>query len=710
MKPKAKIKMDDDKIKEIMRTDFEIENNMSMQILHRIWFRNILYYMGEQWFEWAKSELTFRRIMPNVHTPTPVSNMIRDFVRSMKALILNKDFVIKIWPNSNDQDDIEASEMGENFLRWLEASNDEVHLDEREIETIWMVICGTAFDRTFPVLLNGDWAIDNTGSPITKGDIISESVSPFNMVVDIYGRTMKQKRRVGIKGLKPREWVEDTFKIKLNTSDGDEGPAVNYERRLSRLVANVSPWKGDGLDRTEPDADEDLVIFKEMEFKPTKEYPQGLYVGFVGSQQCFKHERLPIPVSKEGDWHYTFTDMHYHFVPGRYWSDGGVNDLISPQNTVNQIDQDLEINRKGVGRPIVMMPTDVNMKKLSRFGQSLLVLQYDSFLSGGQRPTIERGTSLPGQVLDEREIHRMVSQDVAGDPKNVLRGNTPSTQASGIMVDILRDAAEQGHLPDVERFYRSQKRIKRKQLILAQEVYTEERMIKIPDEGGGAKVTAFKGADLRNNTDIRLELASGVASTRAGQTQMLLNLTEGGFFSAESDLDPEYRQDILKRMGLTGFKDKRNIDMERAQAENQILTNIQVEDMEIAVIETPPQEEGGEPGLMEIPIVRGLFLSIGEGMDAIVISEDPLFKYDNHGVHYEIHRRYLLSNEFRHLDPELQAAAIKHTDLHKEIIDLQAAEAMQKEAVIAGEAEKTNRQTAALDAEEIAAAEGQAGP
>jgi hypothetical protein len=626
----------------------------------------------------------------------------------MKALILNKDFTIKIWPNSNDQDDVEASEMGENFLEWLDSSNDEVHLDEREMEAIWMIICGTAFDRTFPVLNNGDWAIDNAGMPITKGDIVSQSISPFNVVVDTYGRVLKEKRRVGIKSLKPREWVEDTFKVKLTKTDSnDEGPAVNYERRLSRLVANVSPWKGDGLPTTDLDQDEDLVIFKEMEFRPTKEDPKGLYVGYVGTQQCFKHNRLPIPVGEDGDWHYTLTDMHFYFVPGRFWSDGGVNDLISPQNSINQIDQDLEINRKGVGRPLVLMPTDLNMKRLSRFGQSLLVLQYDSFLSGGQRPEITRGTSLPAQVLNEREIHQVSAQDAAGDPKNVLRGKAPSAQASGIMVDMLRDAAEQGHLPDVERFYRSQKRIKRKQLILAQEVYSEERLIKIPDQGGGSKVMAFKGADLRNNTDIRLELASGLASTRAGQTQMLLQLTESGFFSSQSDLDPEYRQDILKRMGLSGFKDKRNVDIDRAQAENQILTNMQVDDMEIATIEVPSETEGAQPELIEIPVVPGLFLTIGEGPDAVVISEDPLFKYDNHGVHYEMHRRYLLSNEFRHLDDELKAAAIRHTDLHKQVIDMQAAEAMQKEAVLAGEAEKANRQTAAPDPEEVAAAGGQ---
>jgi hypothetical protein len=53
-------KMDQDKTKEIIRNLFDYQKNLTQQILQRIWFRNILYYMGEQWFEWAKSALPVR--------------------------------------------------------------------------------------------------------------------------------------------------------------------------------------------------------------------------------------------------------------------------------------------------------------------------------------------------------------------------------------------------------------------------------------------------------------------------------------------------------------------------------------------------------------------------------------------------------------------------------------------------------------------------
>ena len=674
-------KMTTEQTQTIMDNLFNDTKDITIQLLERIWFRNILYYMGEQWFEWARGKATFKKILPTPFLPTPVSNIIRDYVRSIKSLILNKDYAMRIWPNSNDQDDKDSAEMGEKFLRWMETRRDEDELDEKEMTAIWMILCGTSFDRVYPDMEDGSWAFDSAGNPVKTGDIAVESMSPFMVRVDHYGRKLKQKRWVGIKSLKPREWVEDTFKVKVGAST--EASVVDYERRLSQLVANVSTWKGEGIDTgLGKVSDEDMVLFKEIEFRPTKAYPRGRYVIGCDDKIIKEYNRMPIPVEEDGGkWFYTLTDYHYQYVPGRYYSDSGVNDLISPQNTINQIDQDLETNRRGVGSPWVLLGTDVILKRVSGYGQKLTILKYDPFLSAGIKPEVHSGTALPEQVLAERAIHRAAAQDAAGDPKNVLRGNAPSAQASGVMVDILRDAAEQGHGPDIDRFYRSVKRGKRKQLILAQAVFTEERMIKVPDKSEQSKVISFRGTDLRGNTDVRMEKASGMASTKTGQSQMLLKLTESGFFNGQSDIDPEHRNEMLRLMGLTGFRDKRNVDVDRAVFENNLVAVAKDDNM--GIFRLPDPETGDE---IQIPVIPGLFLSMGspdpQSGEGIVISDDPLFKYDNHQVHYESHRRFILSAEFRELDREIQQFMISHTDIHNKMIEAQQAQEAQKVAMM----------------------------
>ncbi len=661
---------------------FNYTKNPMLHMLHRTWFRNILYFMGEQWFNWSRSTGTFTRIAPSAFTPTPVSNFIRDHVRSMKALILNKDFKVDVWPNSYDVEDKDAAVIAKHLLEHMDAENDEEFEDEKEVVALWTVLIGNGFDRTFPEANDYSWGVDKGGNPISKSTVMTQSVSPFNIAVDGLGRRLRDKRYIGIKSLKVREWVEDTFKMKIAKGEADDR-LINYERNLAVMVQNVSPWKGDGLENLSKyeDKTEDLVIFHEFEYRPSKNYPMGRYVATCGDTMVFDHERLPIPTQKDGRWHYSVTDYHYHYVPGRFWSDPTVNDLISPQNTVNSIDQDLTKNRKSAGRPVLIMPNDIVLTRESKDGQAFLVVTYDALTAGGAVPKIERGVPLPGQVLDERAIHRAVAQDAAGDPKNVLKGKAPTTSASGVMVDILRDAAEQGHFPDIKRWYRSLKRSYSKRLILAQEVYKESRIIKVPGKGHGAKIRSFKSADLRGNTDVRLELGSGVASTRMGQTQMLLELTKAGFFSAASELDPDYRQELLSKMGLSGFKDQTNLDVERALSENHLIAVTPKGDMNIEVIEGPEKEE------IEIPVINGIFIAMadptGQLKEPMIISEDPLFKFDDHQIHYESHRKFILSPEFREMDPLNQELLIAHTDMHKMQVDLQLQAQMQQEMALA---------------------------
>jgi hypothetical protein len=48
-----------------------------------------------------------------------------------------------------------------------------------------------------------------------------------------------------------------------------------------------------------------------------------------------------------------------------------------------------------------------------------------------------------------------------------------------------------------------------------------------------------------------------------------------------------------------------------------------------------------------------------------VLQNDPLFMWDNHGTHGETHRRFLISAQFRDLEPQAQLVATQHTLAHK---------------------------------------------
>lgn len=626
------------------------EQDYARKIIDRIIFRNLLYYCGEQWISFATSLGTFKRRNIPAYIPTPVSNEIRDFVRTMRSMFMSQRLVPKIFPNTNELEDESAALLGEQLLIWMDQSNDAEFLDEKEKVVDWTTIAGTAFMRTYPKMDSGRWF--NTKDGILKeGDVHSEAVIPFNVVLDPMGDSLQKKRWVGIKSLKDKEWVEDTFKVKLQVGSGDI-QTVDYERRLMKLVSQVSPWKGAGIETALLAQDEDMVLFREVEFCPTDKHPNGRYIVVCNNKLLVDMPRMIIK-SEPGMWFYSLTDFHYNRVPGRFWSDSGINDLISPQNTINEIDQMLSINRKSLGRNRVAIPTGTAIKKVNEGGTGFLAFEYDPRTTGGQAPQIMQGVPLAPQIIEERSIQKSQFQDSAGDPKNILKGQAPSAQSSGVQVDILRETAERNHYPDTDRFNRSLNRVYKKRLLLAQEVYTEKRIIKIVGKGNKVEIKQFLGSDLKDNTDVKLELDNGLSTTRSGQIQLLMDMAGKGYLGNLEE-NPELRSEFLQRAGLSGFSEHVNADMARAERENSAIAMGSFENIFLLDDEQePPMDEQVNPP------------------EPQVLQFDPLFAFDNHALHLETHRRCLVSAEYRDWEPEKQKVLLGHTLAHKKSVEIE---------------------------------------
>ena len=617
-------------------------------IMERIWYRNLLYYLGEQYIEYVRSMQTFKRRITPDYIPTPVSNKIKDYVRAVKSMLMNQRLVPKIAPNTMEKEDVEAAELGEGLLEWLDTVNDDQFEDEKEKVAVSLPLFGVSFMRTFPQMNNDQWVFDKSGNPINTGNVGSEHVIPFQVYVDLLGDTLTKKRWVGMQTLKPKEWVEDIFKTTVSSSSNTL--AIDYSKRLMRLVGQVSPWKGAGIDNALYAVEDDyLVLFREIEMRPTKQHPKGRYFIVCG----------------DGSWYYSLTDFHFDYLPGTFWSDAGVNSLISPQNTINEIDQAHAINRKGVARPVLFTPGEIGLQKVGQAGElglGMLVAKYDPLLTGGKEPQIRQGTPLPQQLLEERQNAVITIQEASGDPKNILRGQSPGSKASGIMVETLRETAERGHQPDLARWGRSLKRVQKKRLLIAQELFTEERIIKIKGKGNEFRTKKFQAADLRGNTDLRMELDSGIATTNAGKIQILMDFMEKGLFGDVSQ-NPELGQELLRRAGLSGFTEQENKDKKRAEMENALIESGEIQGIMLSDID--PKASAISP-------------------DSKVLVHDPLFKYDNHQIHYEVHRRFAIDREFLVLDPKAQVCLIHHADTHKMMVDEAMKQQMQQMMTMEG--------------------------
>jgi len=632
------------------------ESDVTRSVLEMSWFRNILYYLGEQWLSWFSESQTFgRRYSLAGNVPTPVSNIIRDYIRSAKALILNKRYTVRVWPNSMERIDIDAADMGGDVLRWMDSAEDYDIEDSKEWAAIWMLLTGSGFIRVYPEVDDGVYVIGQDGKGITKGRVAAEPVFPFNVVVAPLGTKMERKSYVGLKSLKSKEWVEDTFHVLMDSNEGEKR-YVEYERQLMKLVANVSPWKMRGVEVDLDDKSEELVLYREVEYRPTKDFPKGRYVAMAGETIVKQVDQMPIPAGKDGSWDYSVVHFQYNYTPGSFWPTSGVDDLISPQNTINEIDQGLNINRKSLGRPMVLTPAQLTLKRLSSKGQGILAVEYDGRNAGGAHPSFQQGIPYPEQVLKERDIARMTAQDAGGDPKNIMRGQVPTAGASGVLADSLREAAEASHSPDVTRFYRKWGKVQRLRLTVAQSLFTEKRMIKIPGEGNQVKVRAFKGADLKNNNDVRLELDNSMSATQAGRNEIMLKLIQAGFFG-DLAMQPRLRRDVGKKLGMGTIPDEENLHQDKAEVENSIIAFGGPEDIKhLALPSAPFPDDDGSPIIDD---------ESGDVFTLFPKTYDPTFRFDNHAVHAKVLLEFILSREFQDLDKERQLWARAHLDMHE---------------------------------------------
>ena len=641
----SEIFKDDNSIQQFFDKVFDNHLDIVRSMNEQLIWRNLLYMVGEQYLEYLRSSKSFRRRQIPDYVPTPVSNEIREFVRSINAFLSNQKNIPRVWPNTNEREDKEAADLGEFLLTWMDQSKDGDFFDEMERVRIWLCVSGTAFLRTFPDANGGQWTGDGSDR-FKTGDVGTQCITPFNVRLDTSGETLKKKRWIGVQSLEDPEWVEDTFKVLIEPR-GKESAFTDYSNRLAKLITSVSPWKGNNLDFQSLDSsDEDVVLFRELEFKPTMTHPQGQYFISCGGKIIYKRDRMPIKATSE-EWYYSITDFHYNYVPGRFWSDAAINDLISPQNTINEIDQALAINRKGMARPLVFLPGDVGLKKVEMGGRGFNLLSYNPIM--GQKPQVENGTPLPAQVLEERKFQKQQMQDSGGDPKNVLRGATPSAQSSGVQLDILRETVERGKAPDIDRYNRSLTKVYKKRLLLAQEIYQEDRILKIAGRGNKVKIKKFKSSDLRGNTDVRLELDSGLIATKSGQTQVLLSMIQSGFFG-DVQQRPEIQEELFKRFGMASFSEEENADLNRAERENLALASGEKPTVHIVEMAPNPQDPQAPP-------------------QPQVMVEDPLFKYDNHPIHYKEHLQFAFSDEFLELPEQLKVIFLAHTDTHRMEID-----------------------------------------
>ncbi len=569
------------------------------------WERSILYASGVQHLIYDQLTKSYRKQRQQDWVPLPVENHVQGKVQRAVDFFTRNRPQGEVVPNSNGQDDVDAAELAEQARKdnWDRNDRDS---DLREAAH-WLVTTGNVFDKThldttlrsairLPRLTESmEPVLDEMGQPvpgldgapvftrrvveargpdgavlidsIPQGEVCHRILGPMSVTVPV-GLTGRLRRSPWIleAGLYPLADLRQLYPDKAEWI-GDKGQAVTSDLLThGRLTSVVRQGVTGAFRSLEPYVLEGYGVVFFLERAPDPDFPNGvLLVEYNGIPLLI--DDLPCSTEQDGA-EYSYEHAGYYPVPGQFWHRGMVEDAIGPQDSINRLEQALQVNDAFNAMPQWLVPEEGKTAEGAIKNKPGVTIKYKNGVVG--KP--ERIAGMPmGAEFVARKAGYVDTMDRTTAVRDVLMGDKPPGVSAFVAINALGEDAEATFEPIVKDWDRFIERTETKGLRFMQKYYHEARLLTVRgDDGSLAEIKDFIGAQLRGNTRFRMESGSYRPRSKAGQQAMILEGLQKGLF-ADLQMDPRQLEQIREKVGVAGFKGPKSLDVEMARRENEML-------------------------------------------------------------------------------------------------------------------------------------------
>ncbi len=186
-------------------------------------------------------------------------------------------------------------------------------------------------------------------------------------------------------------------------------------------------------------------------------------------------------------------------------------------------------------------------------------------------------------------------------------------------------------------------------LSYAHEFWDMPRLVKVTGPDGSFDAMAFKGSDLGNNLDIRIEAGSSLPTSKAAKQALIMDLMKMGF------IDPQKGLEVIDMGGINKIYEQIQVDQRQAQRENLRMSKVTADMME-EFNANNAQMMAQDPAAFE-------------GMAPPIIQ--PVNSWDNHKLHIEYHNNFRKGQSFEMLPSETKALFEEHVRQHVEALGME---------------------------------------
>jgi hypothetical protein len=559
------------------------------------WKKYLAWVAGYQNFDYNK--ITKKLVeVPLDRNRRLVINKLKPYVRTLLAKLTSDMPQPSVIPNTNEDADVRAARIGDKVIEGL---SNKLEFDRVLTELkLWTIICNRAYIHVYwneeasgaivPPQDNGDTdASDPANGPDgevseesekelgstleAEGDVVMECVSPINCRPDpLYWN--REKWRWFVYGDEvDAETIEEKYKLKSGS--------IREKSQVLDTAYDIDLQDEQDVIIAQPDKEMDItgrtVIWKEL-------WTPKFYIFMAGGKivdygpnsfgeiPFFLTEDRLIPISTyEKEFSY---------------NESLIKDAIPIQREYNRQASTMSTALDRASKLKVLTPMGSLLSKKQFVNDYGVFIDYNAHAGEPHQMKLEPfPMEMPQYKADlEREMQSVLSLGPASFGQLPER----ASHASGTLVNLLLEQDDVILNPLLNAINYTVSKAWRLALLLVQENYVEERMLKIVGDDGVEDIIKFKGSDLHNNTDVRVISQAGLPRSRALRIEYIMKMREAGLL-----LDDRATLEMLEFGNADKIFKDNLVHERRAYRENRLISEQPQIDPNLTVSWVYPMED-----------------------------------------------------------------------------------------------------------------------
>jgi hypothetical protein len=645
-----------------------------------VWWNNLALVAGDHYAYWDPVRALYVDRDPNFDPtilsgdkkPRMVINHALTVARTELSKMTKSRPITEIIANSTDERDIAAVKVGRNALNYAEWKFQLPRLRKQALW--WMIQCGigamyVGWDSLDDQAGNISFMIDPaTGDPtfspprqreleqlvqegtlddiqrVTQpmGELEFKVFSPFQLLPDETALDFDQCKDLITTEVADVDVLRGEYGRAARDIGVEEVNLGTIERRMMQRVGWAG-WQGQDVDNG---ANVHTWWLTPGVYRGNNFLKNGKYVRWcqdrildMSSGFPFQDSRLPF--------------VFFQHIPQAtsIWPDTVINHIRGPNLEIDKTVSQLVEAKDYMANPMWRVATQQKVKGQikARAGSILRYVHVPNI----PPPEPIQGLQLPQQVENLIAGLREQILDISGQSE-VAHGNVPTGVRSGVAVAYLQEEDDTKIAPTIENLEYAVALEGSMTLERFSQFYSVERIIQFNDPDGKFDAMKFKGANLKNNTQVVCQVGSAMPRSKAARQQYTLELVSLGILT-----DPDQIKEELD-LG-SGAPSVRDMNIAQAKREN----NIMLHGMAMGMFKLPANATSPE-------------------VDQTVATAVPVKAWQDHALHIQEHTMEMMTVEFDTLSvakPGIVRLFDEHVAMHQKMLaDQQAAAAQAQEA------------------------------